>query len=293
MDESVGKQGTVVCVVGPGRSGTSLTMRILNLLGVDVGPSHDLIPPGQGNPSGYWENAALTKLNTRILKVMGGDVLNPPLLPPGWETLAALGDEREHARALLSQIAHSNELWGWKCPIASLTLPFWQQLLPDMRYVICLRNPLSMAASLTEFSRRRTVARPLALWTHYAASALVNTANAPRMVVSYEDYFEDLGSAATRLARFVGRAPPTPERLDEIETTFDNGLCHHGSTLEDLLEDREVPPETVSLYLGAKRLASSDTGNDPGQDARASRVNDHARRLLECRQVAVAEDRRE
>jgi hypothetical protein len=39
-------------------------------------------------------------------------------------------------------------LWGWKDPATCLTLAFWQTLLPHMRYVICIRNPLDVAISM-------------------------------------------------------------------------------------------------------------------------------------------------
>src|SRR5205823_6297255 len=57
-----------VCVLGMTRSGTSLTMRTLNLLGVYLGPESELLPgPDASNPKGFWEQDKLKRLNNAIL----------------------------------------------------------------------------------------------------------------------------------------------------------------------------------------------------------------------------------
>jgi hypothetical protein len=61
-----------VCVLGFGRSGTSLTMRLLHLLGVEIGPQEDLLAPGEAdNPRGYWEPRWMGGLNDEILAKLG------------------------------------------------------------------------------------------------------------------------------------------------------------------------------------------------------------------------------
>jgi hypothetical protein len=124
-------------------------------------------------------------------------------MPPGWESSAELAGLREEAGSILVETFAGCELWGWKDPRNSLTLPFWQRLIPRMRYVLCLRNPIDVAASL----RRRDgmpVAQGLELWRAYAAAALAGTAAAPRLTVRYEDFFADRAGTARRLAGFIG-----------------------------------------------------------------------------------------
>ena len=79
---------------------------------------------------------------------LGGTWSEPPVLGAGWETDTALGDLRQRARAVIHQDFGAAPLWSWKNPRTCLTLPFWQRLLPSMRYVICLRNPIDVARSL-------------------------------------------------------------------------------------------------------------------------------------------------
>src|SRR5438552_5712469 len=94
----------VVCVLGMGRSGTSLTMRVLNLLGVELGRGEDLLEPlVPDNPAGYWEQRPIMMLNEEILAALGGSWFSPPPLDTGWERSPMLDPLRERARTLLSR----------------------------------------------------------------------------------------------------------------------------------------------------------------------------------------------
>jgi hypothetical protein len=216
---AAGVGGTAVCVLGMSRTGTSLTTHVLSLAGVYLGPDaellgrepHQLVGEGKAivakarksNPGGHWEHYRLMRLNERILRVLGGNWREPPPLPPGWESFEALAPLGEEARALLLESFGGHSLWGWKDPRNSLTLPFWQRLLPEVRYVVCLRNPIDVAASL----QRRDglpVEQGLALSRIYADAALSATAGQPRLLVRYESFFDDREGTAARLARFVG-----------------------------------------------------------------------------------------
>ena len=110
---------------------------------------------------------------------------------------------RERAAEMLRSTFGDAPLWGWKDPRSSLTLPFWQALLPDMSYVVCVRNPLDVAASL---ERRNQLSRAegFDVWLRYLAGALVHTAGRPRMFMFFEDYFADWRPQVARLAEFIG-----------------------------------------------------------------------------------------
>src|SRR5258706_8380174 len=69
----------IICVLGMHRSGTSLLARILNLLGVDLGPAEVLTTePIAHNPKGYWEHHEITAISDAILKRYGGSWDEPP-----------------------------------------------------------------------------------------------------------------------------------------------------------------------------------------------------------------------
>jgi Sulfotransferase family/Glycosyl transferase family 2 len=272
---------TVVCILGAPRSGTSLTTRILNLCGLYLGRSDELIPAGPSNSMGFWELRQAVHLNERILVAMGGDRIAAPYLPQGWEKTLDLAVERERARELLADVFAGQPKWGWKDPRNSFTVPFWRGLVPEMRYVICLRNPLEtaasgvrMAAGLPDLNRGRA----LELWERYIASAIVNTSGRPRLFVAYEDYFEDWRAAADRLARFAGLDPPTGTgREQAIGDLIDRRLRHQLSSTDEALRGGELPPGARCLYSALLDRLRSDSasGNgstETGDDANLDRL---------------------
>lgn len=217
---SAAEGATAICVLGMSRTGSSLTTRVLNLAGVYLGPEEELLGPDlrqlaaegeqvlekarDSNPEGHWEHYRLMRLNERILRDLGGSWRDPPPLPPGWESSEELAGLRNEARVLLAESFAGHGLWGWKDPRNSLTLPFWQRLVPEMRYVICLRNPIDVAASL-ERRDGMPIEQGLELWCSYMGAALAGTERRRRLLVSYESFFTDRAGTAARLARFVGR----------------------------------------------------------------------------------------
>jgi hypothetical protein len=271
-----------VCILGAPRSGTSLTTRVLNACGLYLGPSEELAPPGPGNRAGFWELRRAVRLNERILLAMGGSRIAAPHLAPGWEDGPEFAELREDARELIDEVFGGHRRWGWKDPRNSFTLPFWQLLLPSLRHVICVRNPLDVKASGSAFAPPPHEVEPrvaIELWERYMASAVVNTSGRPRLFVSYEDYFEDWRGPTERLARFAalddgvgvdeGGAIGDESRISNL---IDDGLRHHRSSVDEALESTELPESTRSLYLALQqppreqeldRLAHRLLGRDP------------------------------
>lgn len=279
-----------------------MTMRVLNLLGVDVGPPDGLVPAGPGGPKGFWERREIIRLNDRLLRSLGGSWRTPPPLPPGWEMADDLADRRGQAHEMLEQTFSGRPLWGWKDPRSSLTTAFWQQLVPDLRFVICIRNPIDAADSLSPPSRRKEDRafyysrqgvegeRAYRLWMTYLASALANTSGRPRLLVSYEEFFEDRARVVERLARFVGLEPPQAAGdVDQAITDFiDDDLCNYRTELRDVISDVRLPEEVASLCLSTEfmRAAQAAVGSDraPAEDldALGLGLDAYARRLLDA-----------
>lgn len=205
-----------VCVLGMHRSGTSAITSLLEPIGVHLGAIDDLRDDAAGDPHGYWEHRGLKAVSEDLLHRLGADWHRPPVLAVGWQDAAALDDLRAHARRVIAAHAGDRALWGWKDPRTSLTLPFWRPLLPDVRYVVCLRHPLEAARSL-ETRDALPSWHGLRLWLHYTASALVHTAGEPRLLVFYEDALADPVAAMEAIAAFLDRpAPPAGEALRRI-----------------------------------------------------------------------------
>jgi hypothetical protein len=273
-----------VCVLGMHRSGTSLVAGILRRLGTDLGPDEDFLPPDPNNQSGYFELAELVEINDEILALHGGSWHQLPELPAGWERSDELAQIRDRARRLLGRRFAGSPAWAWKDPRTCITLPFWQRLVPGLRYVICFRNPVDIARSLrSREGEERTLEDHVRDWLRHTASALSYTADRPRIVVQYERFFQDAEHQVRRLAGFLGRKdrleePATMERIFEF---IDPGLVHARSASSAIADDSAVPFDVAALYL-ALQLATdleAQAGPAGGREAWPA-INALARRFL-------------
>ena len=247
---------TVICTLGMHRSGTSLVTRALNLLGVHLGADPRVMTSGDDNPTGYWEYRPFVDINDELLARFGGAWDEPPVFPAGWLHDPRLEDLKEKARTLLAEDFSATPLWGWKDPRACLTLPFWQDLIGPMRYVLCLRNPSAVLASL---ARRSGMSGEKAerLWLAHVQPTLSQTIGQPRIVVCYEDILEDWPRELRRLAAFIGN----PARGDDplvnaaMGAFIEQELWHHRMSMEDLARDPRISFPTKSLYFAIRSHA--------------------------------------
>ncbi|WP_053959967.1 sulfotransferase family protein [Sulfobacillus thermosulfidooxidans] len=186
------------------RSGTSLTAQLCHELGWRVtGPEDFLRQGNQYNPQGYWETSDLVTINRRILYALGGDWHVPPHFRSHWEESRELLPLKKRAMAFIQQITSPQATW--KDPRLTLTLPFWKPLVRNARYIVCIRNPLDVALSL---SRRdhMTQEHALSLWLLYTTQALLHTQQARRLILFYEDLMGPKApTQLERLQRFLER----------------------------------------------------------------------------------------
>jgi hypothetical protein len=242
-----------ICVTGMGRCGTSLTTALIGLLGVELGPTERMLPAAaHDNARGYWEQQDIYEINEEVLAAFSGTWARPPHLPPNWErspTLTAARRRAEHALAEL--FGTSQGRWAWKDPRASVTLPFWQDLIGEMDYVLCIRNPSDVAASLV---RRGTDGLDLedsvALWLYYVQAALANTRRCRRLVLRYEDYFTDTDRQMRRLTDFVCGAGTqlSKEVRDRVERFIEPELWHNRDAVGGADRVRAISPEAADMY---------------------------------------------
>jgi hypothetical protein len=230
-------------------------MRLLNLLGVYLGPPENLIPERDWNPKGSWEQQRILDLNVAILERLGGSWYDPPTFSPGWESAAELADLRHEAQVIIREDFEGAALWGWKQPQSCLTLPFWQKFLPDMRYVICLRSPLDVARSW-EQAGWAVSAKVADLWLTYTAAAISHTGGKRRTFVFYEDYFENWQAELRRLAEFIESPIPSddPELQSQVEAFIQEELRHYRSTVIEAVDAAELPFSVKSLYFSLRAI---------------------------------------
>lgn len=254
------RPSTVLCVLGMHRSGTSLVMRLLSLMGAHLGPPESLMPPTEDNPKGYWEHQELVHLNEAILNTLGGSWDEPPEFGRGWESSPELAPLRRKARTLVRNDFQDTPLWGWKDPRNCLTLPFWRKIVPNIRCLVCLRNPLDVTASLQRRDKFATT-KCMDLWLYYTAACMETTSGLPRLFISYEDLFQDWWREVQRLARFIDvPLAGAPSLKKELRSVIEDELWHHRSTVIDVLDTPELTMPAKSLYfvLGSLVRAEQD-----------------------------------
>jgi hypothetical protein len=248
-----------VIVLGFHRSGTSMLMRLLNLLGVDLGPEEDLLAAVDGdNPRGYWEPRWINELNDEILALHGGTYDRPPRLTGEWWSAPALEPLRDKAAAELDRAFGDAPVWGFKDPRTCLTLPFWRPLIEarsdDVRYVHCLRSPAETAASML---RRDIYPDTDAAfwgrsWLEHTARALEATAAEPRRLVFYDDLLARTAAEASSLASFLDLRWPVGPAADELAAVVESGLRHHARSLQDTAGDGALPATVRAVYVSLR-----------------------------------------
>lgn len=186
-----------VVVVGPHRSGTSVTTRVVSLLGPALCAEDDLMSKWD-NPAGHWESESLMTLNDELLDLLGGVWYAPPELPRSWEQRADLAPFRARAVREFYRV-HPASNWVWKDPRLCLLLPFWTFVLEvDPVIVITVRHPVEIARSLAARDRWGP-AHALAIWEWYVAAMLESCAGRPVAVVRYDELLKDAYREVSRL----------------------------------------------------------------------------------------------
>jgi len=237
-----------VVVLGMHRSGTSAVTRCINLLGVSLGPAHELLTPNAWNPRGYWENRRLSRLNDQILAAWGGTWYSPPRLAQRWPVDERLVGIRRRARAAIRRV-FGTAPWAWKDPRTSLTLPFWRELLkPPICVVLAWRHPVETCLSLSRI-HDLPMALCAKLWVHYNRAALQNAFGLPAFIVSYDRLLNDPAGVVDRLAKFLGRhgvdvSEGTPE---SVAASLAPSLRHYSHAATSPADDPDYPAATWPL----------------------------------------------
>jgi hypothetical protein len=188
MDKS--NKNKVICILGMHRSGTSLVARLLNICGVALGESEELLSSNAFNRMGYWENKRVIKINDEILKAFGGSWDNPPKMPLGWERSQRINNLRVQAYEFAKKMSERYEFWAFKEPRTCLLLPFWKSIIPEMIYIIPMRYPEEIADSI----RRRNkipLSKGLILTKIYWEKMFVGTHGEHRYFVNLENLFSE------------------------------------------------------------------------------------------------------
>lgn len=206
----MGRESTVIVVLGMHRSGTSFLTGSLQEAGVFLGEISEQNPH---NARGNRENLEFRRLNEEVLEWSLGRWHDPPYRVIWTERHARRRDE------LIDRFA-GQSLWGFKDPRTLFTLEFWREGLPDMRHVGIFRHPMKVARSL-HARDRLPLPRGLRLWMKYNSRLLEIHRDAPFPLLDFDLPGPELEEAVrSALGKLGAGIPAAPLRF------FDDRLRH-------------------------------------------------------------------
>jgi hypothetical protein len=239
-------QQRVIVVLGVGRSGTSTVTRGLQALGVELG---DQLRPGGGkNPTGFFEDESVSLIE-----------------PHQWQTPAVQAMQQEARETIRRRFGHY-PLWGYKYAGTLRMLPFWEMVFRsldlDVRYVMALRNPISVARSRAKLNLQRGTQEKSDLeWLVNVVPYFRDVRERPFVVVDYDLVMANPVAQLERIATALG-LPITATAKAAIQAYTDQflnpDLRHNRFTNEDLDKNPRVNSLTREAYQWLYRLATDD-----------------------------------
>ena len=249
-----------------------MVARLLHNCGLYLGPDSDMVPGRADNPDGFWENRHFVALNDEVLNELGGAWDLPPKADEIFNN-RRLDPLRVKAQLLIEGF-DSATVWGWKDPRNCLTLPFWRKLLPQLKVLVVVRNPLEVAYSLRNRNEDTSYSFGLRLWEIYNRR-LIETARAEkRLVIQYDAFFKDAELELRRIACFAGL--PDAD-VKSAAALVKRGRRHTHFTIEQLI-DAGASAEVTELYRALIAEAR--------QDADALTTKGYKRKIAKVPQIA-------
>jgi len=231
--------------------------RLLHACGLYLGPKSALMPPQADNPDGFWEHLGFVALNDELLEALGGAWDLPPKRDETFLNVPRIDSLRMKARLLVDGF-DSAHVWGWKDPRNSLTLPFWQHLVPGLKTLIMVRNPLEVAYSMRK-RNGTSYAFGLRLWEIYNRRLFEAASEHGHIVTHYDFFFDNPEKELKRIANFIGLPDAKIRTAAELVATKRR---HTHFSIEQLI-DAGVSGEVVELYRALVAQSSSTKEKTP------------------------------
>lgn len=195
--------GSVICVLGMHRSGTSCLTGSLQAAGVNLGKHHTW---NAFNRKGNRENQDIVDLNNAVLTDNGASWKSVPRkLRYSEQHLAA-------AHAIINSFPVTQR-WGFKDPRTLLTLALWREAL-GARYqsVGIFRHPIAVAASLGYRDGRNVLSEQqgLDIWFAYNSRLLEEYKRQPFPLLCFDGSEQEFNDKMAVVQRQLG----LPETAD-------------------------------------------------------------------------------
>jgi hypothetical protein len=254
-----------IIVLGMHRSGTSATGGVFNLLGIDFGNSlyqaqRDV------NEKGFWEHGPIVDCHDELLLTLGSSWDDPRPLPEGWQERPDVELYFRRLMNIASTDFQKSPIWGLKDPRMCRLMPLWHKIFVALQikpfYVIMIRNPLEVAASLGK-RNGFSLEKSLFLWWQHQALAELETRGAPRIFVAYQDLLNQPEDTLRRVSDCFNL--PWPKPLSGVMPAITNfltpSLRHHKNLVFEGRSRIEI--EVEAAYRAYLLAASPSNMGEP------------------------------
>jgi glycosyltransferase involved in cell wall biosynthesis/GT2 family glycosyltransferase len=185
-------RATALLVLGMHRSGTSALARVCNLLGAQLGDN--LLPPASDNEAGFWEQREIQVIHDNLLHALGSKWDDHRRMPDGWVKTPPAETAKAQILNVLRREFNGAKLFVVKDPRMCRLVPLWVSVVSEIgaepRFLLIVRNPLEVAASLGKRDGF-PAAKAALLWLRHALDAEHDTRDFPRAIVSYQAMLAD------------------------------------------------------------------------------------------------------
>lgn len=252
----------IIVVLGMHRSGTSVIARGLAALGINLGDN--LVPENWDNERGFWEDAEIVAFNENLQEKLGYIWFGSTVVDGiNWKDKFII-EAKEQAKQLLANKIEQNQIYAFKDPRTAMLIEFWLEVFHELQlspyYVIALRNPLEVAASLYK-RNDLPKEKSLLLWAASIYQSISFTRNETRLVVSYNELLESPLDQLSRISTFFN-LQHVDTASDSISQYCQNYLTkdlHHNYVSDSELYDENIVPTVVrDIYLLLKEYSIGD-----------------------------------
>lgn len=226
--------GSVVCVLGMHRSGTSALTGCLEDLGLYLG---DVVREAPHNKKGNNENLAIRELHDLVLEDCGGRWDTPP------DNVVWKLKRRQVLRAIIHTFANK-PCWGFKDPRTLLTLSAWLEEIPALKLVGTFRHPQSVIRSITTRDPSFSPTHALDLWMYYNRKLLYYAQHFDARIICFDVSNISYVEQVQKLADHIGLSG------NKEQGFFTPELRHWTEP-----DWTGVPPEAQRLYDELKQVS--------------------------------------
>ena len=250
---------SVVMILGMHRSGTSVLARCMEVFGFSLGSR--LLPAQADNPKGFFEDEEIVNLNDEMLASLGSS----------WDKISIIHDDDVRSLCAAEFFFRAVQMiekrlqvfphFAVKDPRLVLLLPFWKKVFASckipVKYVIPVRNPISVAASLKKRNGME-LGLGIQLWLAYVLASFRYSDGETRVVVDYDALLEDSSREISRISSAL-HLPLDEEKRHHFQEEFlDHSLRHTAVDLQSLRRNPECPEMAGDLYELLLKVAADE-----------------------------------